>query len=84
MFKYYCRKYDCTVIWYPGGTAEALGKNAKQAEYKYEIACAMLQTKIIDALAANDEGKSVHQVTADTVKAYVKALYREGQVVQGS
>lgn len=84
MFKQRCRQYNCGVVWYPTGRAEAIGEEAKQAEYKFEMDCAALHNKIIDALASPDATGAASTIITRTTREFVKQIYKEAAAsVQG-
>lgn len=73
MYRFYCKKNNCTTVFYPSGLCEAIGNNAHKADYAYEIAYAHLTVRIINQVAKN--GKSVKTIVAETSKEFVKELY---------
>jgi hypothetical protein len=77
MFRYYCRKYDCGVVWYPGGTCEATGANKMKAHYAYEMSHGQLMVRIINAIANSDKVNNSH-TSYVTIRSYVKDLYKQG------
>ena len=73
MFRFYCRKYNCDFVQESKERYHAEGERGKKAEYKYEIAHAQLQIRIIDALAKN--GADPRTIINATTRQFVKELY---------
>lgn len=80
LFRYYCRKHECGVIWDPNGECHALGtpplyEDAKRAEHEYEWQKARLLNITVDAIACNPE-KHPATVIEETTRKFVKEVYR--------
>jgi hypothetical protein len=77
MFKLYCKKHDCTWVAYPDGKFEAIGDGAKKVHYEFEIATGRLLIKCVNAVATEQGAKNT--IIHNTIRNYVKALYKEQQ-----
>jgi len=73
MFKYYCKKHDCTWVAYPGGKWEAIGTGNRKVNYEFELATGKLMVKIINALATEKGNRNT--IATNVIKDFVKELY---------
>lgn len=76
MFRYFCRKHNCTVIKVSATqfAAEGEEENRLAANFEYERELGKLLVKVINA-RAKEPHRDAKRVTLETIRAHVKELY---------